>query len=331
MSQAELAKRADRPEKTISEIVAGKTAITPETALDFERVLGVPARFWNNLERNYKETKARLEFEKTLASQTKHLTAFPYGQMAKLGWVRETRSRSERVAELLSFFGVSSLNRVHVRGAAFRVGRRAKASESALAAWLRKGELEARHMRTEPYEARGFEKRLADVRSLTRRRIESSQHQLRDLCTAAGVAVVFVPHLPRTYANGATRWLTSTKAMIQLSLRYAYDDVFWFSFFHEAAHILKHGKRTVFVEGQETEETEEEREADQFAADHLIPPKEYRTFSRNTTFSGERVKAFAERIGVSPSIVVGRLQHDELLPRTHLNGLRSKFAWATER
>jgi len=60
MSQAELAERTGRPKKTINEIIKGKAPITPETALQLERVLGVPARFWNNLENNYRETVARI-------------------------------------------------------------------------------------------------------------------------------------------------------------------------------------------------------------------------------------------------------------------------------
>jgi HTH-type transcriptional regulator/antitoxin HigA len=52
MSQAELAERTGRQKKTINEITKGKATITPETALQFERVLCVPTSFWNNLERN---------------------------------------------------------------------------------------------------------------------------------------------------------------------------------------------------------------------------------------------------------------------------------------
>lgn len=63
MTQADLAERMGRPKKTVNEIIQGKTAITPETALQLERVLGVPASFWNNLERNYREHQARKEEE----------------------------------------------------------------------------------------------------------------------------------------------------------------------------------------------------------------------------------------------------------------------------
>ncbi len=55
MTQAELSLRTGRSLKTISEIVNGNTAITPETALQLERVLNVPASFWNNREKKYRE------------------------------------------------------------------------------------------------------------------------------------------------------------------------------------------------------------------------------------------------------------------------------------
>ena len=55
--QVELADRMERPKKTINEIIKGKAALTPETALQLERALGVPATFWNNLERNYQGKK----------------------------------------------------------------------------------------------------------------------------------------------------------------------------------------------------------------------------------------------------------------------------------
>ena len=66
MTRAELANRTGRAKKMIDEIIAGKAAITAETALELERVLGICASFWNNLERNCQETKARLKEEEEL-------------------------------------------------------------------------------------------------------------------------------------------------------------------------------------------------------------------------------------------------------------------------
>jgi HTH-type transcriptional regulator/antitoxin HigA len=124
----------------------------------------------------------------------------------------------------------------------------------------------------------------------------------------------------------ATRWLSPSKALIQLSLRYKTDDHLWFSFFHEAGHILKHGKRDVFRKGTTflMDETKEE-EANTFAADFLIPRREYLNFTSKNTLSKVNIKKFASQIKISPGIVVGRLQHDKLLPMSHCNDLKVRF------
>jgi len=62
MTQTELAKRTGRPVNTINQIITGKATITPEIAVQLERVLGVPARIWNNLEAHYQDARARLQY-----------------------------------------------------------------------------------------------------------------------------------------------------------------------------------------------------------------------------------------------------------------------------
>ena len=89
--------------------------------------------------------------------------------------------------------------------------------------------------------------------------------KMKTLCEDAGVAVVLVPEITNAPVSGATRWLTSEKAMIQLSLRYKTNDQFWFTFFHEAGHILVGGKKEVFIDLNHAI-GKEEREADRFAA-----------------------------------------------------------------
>ena len=93
MSQAELADRTGRPKKTINEIIRGKAAITAETAIQFERVLGIPASFWMAREQNYREAIARTKEFESLESQAEWLRKIPYKAMAKLGWVAEHREK----------------------------------------------------------------------------------------------------------------------------------------------------------------------------------------------------------------------------------------------
>jgi len=113
-----------------------------------------------------------------------------------------------------------------------------------------------------------------------------------------------------------------------LSLRYKTDDHLWFTFFHEAAHILLHGKRGLFIEGLDDEDQREE-EANRFAAEFLIPPGPLMEFlDRHRRTSLEDVERFAAELGISPGIVVGRLQHDKHLPQTHGNALKRRLRWA---
>lgn len=331
MSQAELALRMNRPQKTINEIIKGKAAITPQTAVELERVLRAPAPFWLRLEMDYQTALARQKEREEIAEDLRLLNHFPYLEMAKLGWVEHVAGKAEQVAELRSFFGVVTLSRIRlVEEAAYRKSQKKQASAEALSAWLRKGELDAQSVETSAFDRDGFFSALAEIRGLTRGPIAEASVLLRKLCAACGVAVAFVPHITGTYANGATRWLTATKALVQLSIRHRYEDIFWFTFFHECGHILKHGKRACFIDMQGDTPSDEEAEADAFARDVLIPPDRYRSFRTLARFSGENVVQFAADVGVSPAIIVGRLQHDTLLPPTHLNHLRRQLKWIHE-
>jgi Zn-dependent peptidase ImmA (M78 family) len=131
--------------------------------------------------------------------------------------------------------------------------------------------------------------------------------------------------------SGAARWLTPSKALIQLSLRYKASDQLWFSFFHEAGHLLLHGKREFFLDLHDARaKKKEEEEANTFAGDVLIPRSAYRALLREGVPTKGRIVEFASDIGVSPDIVLGRLQHDRHLPFNRFNDLKRKLKWATK-
>ncbi len=332
LSQAELARRMGRPAQAINEIVRGTKKITPETALQLERVLRVPAHIWTRLEADYRHMKARLEDRARLKTEAPRAARYPYVAMAAHGWVRKTRNWVERSRELLAFFAVASLQHVpDVEAAAFRRSAKLLASPEALAAWLRQGELEAQRMTVGRFNVRRVRGALPDIRRLTQRPPEDFEPRLSQVLADAGVALVLVPHLPGTGAQGATRWLAGDKALVQMSLRYRWDDVFWFSLFHELGHVILHGRGSVFIEHYDRDNAEEEpeREADRFASGHLISESAYDAFLRRPNYHTKAaVVQFAREQGIAPSIVVGRLQHDGHLPHSHLNDLRSRFAWA---
>lgn len=330
LTQAELARRAERPPQAINEIVRGTKEITPDTALQFERVLGVPAHIWTRLEADYRYIKARLEDQERLKQEVPAAKCYPYAVIARHGWVKRTHHPLDQVRELLGFFGVASLHQVHAHATAFRRSAKVAASPEALAAWLRQGEREGQEIATSAFSADRLRETLPEIRALTPQRPETFQARLTRLLADSGVAVVVIPELPRTGAHGATRWLRPEKALVQLSVRYRWADIFWFSLFHELGHLLLHRRRVVFIE-KNGDKSREEREADQFAMDRLIPPTAYADFvARGVHQSPSAVRAFAQQHGIAAGIVVGRLQHDRHVPHSHLNDLRSRFVWRNE-
>lgn len=339
MTQAELADRTGRPRKTINEIITGKAAITAETALQLERVLGIRASFWNNLERNYQETKARLKEEEELDSQKEWIEKFPIEVLTKMGWIPSEDSSANMLKSLLNFFGIAGIDKWKTvwqkPEAVYRKSKAYQTNPYSVATWLRKGEIEAARIKTQPYNPRFFKKALKNVRSLTVKPPEVFESRMVKLCAESGVAVVFVPELPGTHVYGVTRWLKATKALAQMSLRGKSDDHLWFTFFHEAGHIVRHGKGEMFIEEndedyEEVSRREKEEEANEFAQNFLIPKVEYQAFVHRGSFSLAMIRAFAENLGIAPGIVVGRLQHDEVIPFSHGNSLKKRFRFSEQ-
>lgn len=328
MAQNQLAERTGLTAKAINEIVKGKMAITPDTALKLERALGTPADFWLAREQHYQEWLARQRAHEEFGAEVAWLSRIPVRELVAHGLVRERKSKADQVGELFRFFGVASSEawtEVYASPqAAFRRSRAFECDVGATAAWLRVGELQAQSIRTEVYKAERFRQALKELVRLTRRPFSEILGQLKNSCASAGVAVVYVPELKGCRASGVTRWLSSTKALIQLSDRYKTEDHFWFTFFHEAGHILLHRKKDVFLEGGGSD-TDLEREADKFAQEILIPPSEYARLRDHGSPTAAAVQAFADHIGVAPGIVVGRLQHDRLLPFDRLNNLKNRL------
>ena len=328
MSQAELALRAGLSAKTVNQIVQGKAPITPETAIRLERVTGVPAALWLGLESNFRAQHSRLEESVQLKGQLEWLASVPVRELLRRGSIEKGKDRVATLRAVLNFFGVSSVDAWKALwlspSAAFRKSRAFRGKPEAMAAWLRLGELQAHMIRCEPYSRERFETSLGAIRTFTAESPSVHELKMRKLCAASGVALVIVPEIPRNPVSGATRWLSPDKALIQLSLRYKSDDQFWFSFFHEAGHLLRHGKKLGFIEdggpGSDLED-----EANAFAGSFLIPREhEVRLSALKSTTA---ILEFSKALGIAPGIVVGRLHRDKVIPYSHCQHLKRRFEW----
>lgn len=330
-SQTEFADRIGYTEKHISLLINGKASITEEAALKLERVVGSTAQFWLSREAQYRESLARTQETKALEREGDWLNGLPLRHMVDFGWVRSFPSTGEQVAECLSFFGVASVRawRKSYKEplAAFRASKKFPIDPAATTAWLRQGERKATSIRSAPYDKSKFRAALVEIRHLTNE-IDPDVFvpKLIEICSRVGVAVVLEPAPKGCPLSGATKWMSPDKALLMLSLRHKSNDHLWFSFFHEAGHLLLHGKRMMFVDIEGMLTDEQEDEANRFARDLLIPPT---MGSRLSTLAlqEQEVIRFAGEATIAPGIVVGRMQKEGYLPWSKLNHLKVRYSW----
>lgn len=335
LTQSDLAHRTGRPIKTINEIVQGKTSITPDTALQLERVLDIPSKFWMNLESNYQTFIAREKDRERLEKWTTWLTEIPVAPMVKEGWINKFSDPVAQLQAVLTFYGIASPEVWKEQWLSPKVAYRTSPTFSkepgATSAWLRRGEVLSQKIECRPFDSKAFREVIIELRDLTVKSQAEFQTEITQLCAQCGVAVVYVPGLPKAPISGASRWLTPNKALIQMSLRYGTDDHFWFTFFHEVAHILLHGKREVFIDDDPDDVNDlKEHEANAFACDVLMPPKQLSEFIAHRKFDKKSVVSFANRIGIAPGIVVGKLQRHKLIDYDQLNDLKRRVTWIEE-
>ncbi len=336
MTQAELAERTGRPLKTINEIIKGKTAITSETALQLERVLGTPAEFWNQREANYRAYLARQKELEYLAAQKDWLKQFPIKEMKKRKWLQSCGDAvSDQMIAILNFFGVATPEQWGLgwtqRRLAFRKAMNLESDIGAISVWLRQGEIEGEKISCKPFNKEYLLGSLNKIRGLTRE--EDPQvfiPKLTDICADCGVAVVFVKPFPKVPVYGASCWLSPEKALVQLSLRGKTADMLWFTIFHEIGHIVKHSKKEIFIEidNKSLHKSSDEQEADEYAAEVLIPSSRLNGWLKeNSRLNTAIILSFAKELNVAPGILVGRLQYLKRVKYFEFNGLKSRYDW----
>ena len=314
MGPKEFAVRTGKPEKTVTAILKGESAITPDMAVLFENVLQIPARFWLQRQLQYDEAVARAKAAERVQQAVTWAKSFPVVKMIQLGWLPTVTSATERASAVLSFFGISTttawadyyLNERLKNN--FRISLTHTKDPHAISTWLRRGELQAAELQAAVYQESTFRSVLLQIKQLMAAQPADFFTQLQALCLTAGVKVVHTPCLPKAPISGATRWV-GNHPIIQLSCRYKRNDIFWFTVFHEAGHIVLHGKKDVFLEMSELEEQnkQQESEANAFAVGWTLTEEQEQQVVNTSPLTVEAVTQFAQEFETHPAIIIGRL------------------------
>jgi len=212
----------------------------------------------------------------------------------------------------------------------FRRSREDQSDVAAISSWLRMGEIEAEQFSGPKYNKEKFERALTEIRGLTTASPADFEPRIRRLFAEAGVAFVLVPAIPRAHVSGVARWLNAHRPLIQMSLYGKTNDKFWFTLFHESAHILLHAdeKKSVYLDDPSKQGSRDpkEIEANDWAGNFLVPDQYAAALGSLKT--KDAVRDFARRIDIHPGIVVGRLQHDGLIDVSWMNDLKASFRFA---
>lgn len=329
IKKKELSERLGISVKHLSQIIHKQEMLTAKLAVQLERTLGISANIWNNLNADYSLFYARSNEAKALRHKLEWITDFPINELKKFGFLPSVKDKETIAEKLLQFFGVSTPEQwqqyYDLRVAHFRKSPAFSDNLPHIASWLRIGEIKASEIEVAPFDKDVFKTNLDNIRKFTLNKRDKFEPEMKRLCAMSGVILVFVPEFKKTHISGATRWLTQDKAIIIMRLRYKTNDRFWFTFFHEAAHILLHGKKSTFIDDLKGFQSKEEDEANRYSKNMLIPESEYKKFVSKCRFNREDIKSFATKMQIHPGIVVGRLQHDKYINYDWYNDLKEKF------
>lgn len=323
MSRKEFALRTGKPEKTIIAVLNGASSITSEMAVVFENITKIHAHFWLNKQTNYNEYKARLKRKLAVEDAEKWTRIFPYAKMAKNNWVPTTKNIIEKTINLFEYFAVSThsaWNKLYMESelkVAAYTSLKHTHEPHAISAWLRQGEIQAENISAPTYNEKKFKDNLHVIKDIMAKHSEDFFRQLQRLCLEAGVKVFYTPQLPKVPISGSTRWLKDTP-IIQLTARYKQNDRFWFTFFHEAGHILLHGKKYISLEDIDFSgaDPEKEQQAHNFAEKWTLNKVQEKKIIAALPLTKKDILNFAEKFNTHPAMIIGRLQHKKIISYT---------------
>jgi HTH-type transcriptional regulator / antitoxin HigA len=319
--------------ESADKLLNGRAAITRNVAECLASKIGGSVQFWISREEQYRGDIARLQGSGNLVAARAWLSELPVRDMITFGWIESDGSIEGKIASCLRFFDVSDVSawrekyKSTLSAVAFRTSLNFDSEPGSVISWLRHAQLRATAIQCKSWNPKLFRESLANIRELTRYKNPNLfVHRLRQICADSGVAVVIARAPVGCRASGATQFVTQNKAMILLSFRYLSDDQFWFTFFHEAGHLILHSKSALFLEDGSDVTSGEENEANNFSEQILIPPRA-RDELRKLPLTKHDIMKFGVKAGVSRGIIVGQLQHMKRLKPDQLNWMKLRYKW----
>lgn len=334
INQAEFATRLGTTPKTVSLLVNGQADISKDLAKKLSVMTGTSTSLWLNLQSAFDQKCLEIEAERDFDEQADIAKQIDYRYFVENIGFPKTSDRRKRVAAYCQFFAVADL-RVFTKPdflVNFRSGAAPNTEKNIInsRAWIQTAITISKDIHTEPFSAAKLKQAIPELRKMTVERPDVFMPKMRAIFADCGVVFVVLPHLKNSGVNGAVKWLNDDRVILAINNRGLYADTFWFSLFHEIKHVLQQKTKAVFI-SSDIEELNDinkklEQEANEFAANYLIPPAELRKFAPTQYTTDAEIVSFADSIGIHPGIVAGRLQHDKIIPQNRCSNLKEKYS-----
>jgi len=335
MSRKELALRTNATEKHICTIVNGDKGIS--TA--FARKLGYVfenSKFWMGLQAEYDAYQAGLQEEFEISQEEIDLLKPLRDIMSffiERGYMHNNCGDASKVIQLREFLQISDLTQIPkiTYNAAYRaqLTTNVKVDPYVLFAWQRLCEKETEGISTnKSIDKDLLRSSVGRIKKAMFGSINKGIYEVQEILAECGIAFQVVQNFRGAPVQGFIKETAEGRLILCLTIRGKRADRFWFTLFHEIAHILNGDNKTRFVDFDSVQGKAEQL-ADQYASDTLIAPEKYRRFilSRDCT-SWDRITAFAEAVEVKPFIVLGRLQNDGYLDWSDYPDKVIRYEWA---
>lgn len=330
MSQRELAIRTGVTEKHISTIVNGQKSISASFARKLEYALGIETSFWMNLQANY--DRELLEFEELNNISERELSILKnlsevLEYWMRLGWIDKDSNPASLVLDIRMLFGMSNL--LDVPKISYNAAYRAQKNKNnvdpyVLFAWQRMCEILTRNIDiAEELDINKLRSMIPEIKKVMFLRGNQIQKKLVGIFAECGIAFRIVPNFKGAPVQGFIKKTDEGALILCMTLRQKFCDIFWFTLFHEIAHILNGDTKHSFVDFDSVP-GEMKKKADSMAGNFLIEPKDYKAFIDSEGYKTSRgIDNFANSQGVRDYIVQGRLMKEEIIPWA----ARPRYEW----
>ena len=318
-TQGDLADVTGFTVKHLNKVLQDKQQLTLDMARVLGEVFNTSAQYWMNIDTSYRlwlsQKKSKVEIEADMKGLI--YERMPIKDMVAKGWLKSSNSAENLKKQVLSYWGweqldFSILDNDYLPGLTRKSSSYNQFNASYAITWFRKAQIEAASRKVHPYKKSKLEKLYNKLNSYTTQ--DNGVNEFIEDLTQAGVIFFVLPHLQKTYLDGAA-FYSGKNPVIVYTARYKRIDNFWFTVAHEIAHILLHlNKDNKFILDnlRDGELDQMELEANALAAEKLKHSEISEFLSPYVNYlSSSRVEECVQALNVHPSIIIGKLAHEK--------------------